>query len=250
MTEKKKPYATIANPTIEAVVNTLYRFSTLEEALERLAQLQGHFVSSTKQLENTAQPTLHLWIKGFGVVPEDKAKGVIGHFAIIAVEQRAERWTLTATKLDTPAQNHPQRAQVKRDNPNWGHPVIRGIRKGKAYKTLEEAQSELDLLHTQFPRVSIPNLGKLYIMIYCADRPPKERMVKHILSLKLQQDATYIIECKENLPKEKRPMPKIPEKPSASPSAPQGYFTAKVALKSHTKGKSHNPTKPEAKPEA
>jgi hypothetical protein len=251
MGEKSKRYASVNNPTINAVVHELYCLPSEALAREKLEQIRSHFIISAKQLNN-ATPSVHLWIKAYDVKPEQEEQGVIGNFALLSykkVDAASDKWLLYATRLDTPAQSHPQRAQVMRDNPNWGHPVMRSIRKVKKYTTLEEAQSELNLLHAQFPRVSIPNMGKLFIMIYCADRPAKSRMVKHILKIKLQPDATYIIECKENLPKEMRPKsnkkPKMPAANVKEPVEPKGFFTASVALRRHVKGKP-KPTDPKA----
>jgi hypothetical protein len=256
MDPNSKRYATVNHPTVNAIVHKLYRLPSEAAARERLELIRSHFVISARQLHNDAHPSVHLWIKGFDVTPEQKAKGVIGNFAVISYQKSEEpsgvKWILSATKLETPADVHPQRAQVKRDNPNWGHPVLRSIRKGKHYKTLEEAQSELNLLHEHFPKVSIPNLGKLFIMIYCSNKPPKERMVKHVLKIQLQPDATYIIECKENIkPKVKKAPVKAPPKTPGMlkevAAEPAGYFTAKVALGRHVKGKKAKPTAADAK---
>jgi len=242
MDKNQKRYASINHPTIAAVVHEMYRFTNEEDARACLEMLRQHFIPSKQQIPNASHPSLHLWIKGYAVSEDDKAQGGIGHFAVITYREMTGKWQLYATKLDTPIKLHPQRAQVKRDNPNWGHPVMRAIRKGKVYPTMEAAQAELNLLHEQFPRVSIPNPGKLYIMIYCADRLAKERMVKHVLKIELNQDAKYLIECKENIPKIKRSEGKSPKTPppiapGPEPVAPQGMFTAKVALRRARKGK-------------
>ena len=238
MTSKAKRYASVNNPTINAVLHKLFRLPDEQEARDRLELIRSHFIVSTKQIGNPAHPSVHLWIKGYEVTPEEKAKGIIGNFAVISYQKLEEKWVLAMTKLDTPIDIHPQRQQVLRDNPNWGHPVLRAIRKGKHYKTLDEAQSELNLLHEHFPKVTIPNMGKLYIMIYCSDRPAKQRMVKHILTIKLEPDATYSIECMENMPKTNTGIKKrMSPRPEAEPAAPQGYFSAKVALGRHKKGK-------------
>ena len=252
MGQQDKRYASVKNPTISAVVHQLFCLPTEELAREKLELIRSHFIISTRQLQNNATPSIHLWIKGFEVTAEEETKGIIGNFALISYKKSedtsAAKWQLYAMKLESPANTHPQRAQIKRDNPNWGHPVLRSIRKGKHYKTLEEAQAELNLLHEHFPRVTIPNMGKLFIMIYCSDRPAKERMVKHILKIKLQPDASYLIECKENMPKELRQAAanKGKKLPVADKETQEnkGYFTAKVALGRHVKGK----PKPGAKP--
>jgi hypothetical protein len=212
----------------------MYRFGSESEARQQLEILKRHFIPSRQQIINDDSPSLHLWIKGYEVTEEDNAQGIIGHFAVISYRQVEGSYTLHAIRIPTDAKLHPQRGQVARDNPNWGHPVMRAIRKGKTYPSVESAQEELGLLHRQFPKVSIPNPGKLYIMIYCSSRPAKQRMVKHVLEIKPLEDGNYLIYCKENKPKNKVKPPKRTD--AATPAA--GYFTAKVKLSRRRRQKS------------
>ena len=68
-------------------------------------------------------------------------------------------------------------------------------------------------------------------MIYCPNRPPKQRLVKHILEIEATSDGRYHITCRENTHKPSA-KPKTPalaqaqENPSAS--EPKGRFTAKI----------------------
>jgi hypothetical protein len=98
MGEKSKRYASVNNPTINAVVHALYCLPTQELAREKLELIREHFILSAKQLPSQAYPSVHLWIKGFGLQEEDEAKGVIGHFALISYkksEDKAEaKWLL------------------------------------------------------------------------------------------------------------------------------------------------------------
>lgn len=224
--QKTKRYAHIDNPTIAAIVHEMYRFESAEEAEFKIVELAQHFVAARKQIPNTQHPTLILWIKGYALTPADEKAGIIGNFAVIAAKKTGNRFTLSASKMDAPAGEHPQRGQVRRDNPNWGHPVLRAARKGKVYGSVEEAQAELDLLHEHYPSVSIPNPGLLYIMIYCADRPARERMVKFVITIKQDEAAGgYVLECKENTYQARPALPR-----QAAPKAPpKGKFTAKVA---------------------
>lgn len=231
---KQKRYATIDNPTISAVVHELYRFKTAQEALDLLGTLKVHFIIAKTQIENPKHPSVILWIKGFGVEEADKAKGVIGNYAVIAVKEIKGKFALAATKMQGDVKDHPQRAQVKRDNPNWGHPVLRAVRKKKTYPTFEAAQAELSLLHEHFPKVSIPNPGKLYIMIYCADRPAKQRMVKHTLEIETTPEGQYFIDINENT---YTPKPKVPAALAPAGETPQGAFTARIALKRNKKAR-------------
>src|SRR5437868_6812896 len=111
-----KRYANINNPTIQAVVHELYRFGSAREALERLETLRRNFIIAKKQIDNPAHPSVILWIRGYAATDADKAKGVIGHFAVVSYKETAGKFSLSAIKMEAPAREHPQRAQVKRDN--------------------------------------------------------------------------------------------------------------------------------------
>lgn len=239
MTAKPKRYATIHNPTIQAILSEMYRYASVSDALQQLHVLRRHYIVAKKQIENTAHPSLILWVKGYALTDAEREEGMMGHYAVISFKPVEGKTTLFATKMDVPLRDHPQRALIMRNNPNWGHPVLRALRKGKTYGTPEEAQADLSLLHEHYPSVSIPNPGKLYIMIYCSSRTARERMVKHTLEIVYDEEKEgYRIDCKENIAK--KALPGKPVKKPAEP--PQGAFTAKVALSRQRRGKKPKPT--------
>ena len=227
-------YATLEHPLIAAVVHGLYRLDSAQDAAFKLVELSGRFTLAKKQIDNPENPSLILWIKGFGLEPGDEKQGIIGHYAVIAAKRLGQRYTLSATKMYAPAKEHPQRAQVRRENPNWGHPVLRAVRRGKRYPSMAAAQAELTLLHEHFPSVSIPNPGRLYIMIYCAERPARERLVKYQLIITHDEaQNAYFIRLDEGQQKPRGPLLRA----SAPNTSPQGKFTAKVALQRKRKRK-------------
>jgi hypothetical protein len=229
-----KNYATMQSPVIQAIANEMYRLESAMEAGFRVVRLSQQYIVAKKQIPNKDYPSVILWIKGFALREQDAKQGVIGHFALITYKKIGERYTLFATKMDVPAKEHPQRALVIRGNPNWSHPVLRAVRKGKRYPTAEAAQAELALLHEHYPNVTIPTPGALYMMIYCADRPARERMVKHILTIHPDEaKGGYAIDIKEN-PRKSRPALRHETPPAG---APKGKFTAKVAFTRARKGK-------------
>jgi hypothetical protein len=238
MSESKR-YATANNPTIQAVLSGMYRFASPQEAADQLQTLQRHFIVAKKQINNPEHPSLILWIKVFGLEAGDEKYGVLGHFAVVTYQKNDGRYALVANKMAVDYREHPQRAQVSRNNPNWGHPILRAVRKGKTYASIEAAQAELTTLHETFPKVSIPNPAKLFIMIYCSDRPAKERMVKHVLEIETNPQGQYVISCRENAhkPKAKTKGAATTAPASEETAAPQGSFTAKIALARTKKGK-------------
>lgn len=245
-TTKKLPKVAFAeHPLIEAVVKQLYRFSEPDQALRRLEQLRESFeISSTQQTEHGTE--LLLWIKGFAISEEEGKQGYLGHYARIAPRKVAEgHIILHATKEEVPLAKHPQKQRPKLKHPNWGHPILRSIEKKKIYPQLVDAQTELDLLHREYPDTSIPNVNKLHILVYSKDPKAGGNPTKKVtLEIKHTQDGKFQIISRENTSFKKAPPKKIriPVSPAISGSvlpegvqAVSGRFTAMVELKNKKK---------------
>ena len=234
-------YATIKHPLIEALVNDLYRFDKREQAVERLNSLRENFILSKKQHEIDAEKkdNLALWIKGFDVSEQEAKWGYVGNFVIISVEKsKDKKFTLKAIKVESDVNHHPQKKRKKQRHPNWGHPVLRNVKKGKNFNTVQEAQSELNRLHEEFPEVTIPNLSKLYVMIYSRSDNPKKPVQKFVLEIKQNKDEGGVfIEAYQN---EYKPTETAKQEATAavndnSEEGKEGFFTTLVQLKSKRK---------------
>lgn len=208
MSDKERKYATAKHPSIEALVHGLYRYKEKKQALDRLKQIRTHFVLSKEQPPSTADdPKLLLWIKGFEVTPEEEQQGYTGHFALVSITTiKSGIFTLKAEKQVTPVQSHPQKKRLQSKHPNWGHPVMRAVKKQKLYKTIEAANAELELLHTEFPEVSIPGQGKLFIIIYEKREGIAKPTHKIALEIQAQTGGGFRITHREN---EKTAVPKV-----------------------------------------
>jgi hypothetical protein len=161
-------YATIKNPTIEAIIGEHFRFANPEQAQNRLEALREAFIISKLPAEVDGSPLeLKLWIRGYGLSAESREAGYIGNYARFEVKQADKgKWTIAPVLLNVDKRYHPQRRQTAKRHPNWGHPIMRDIQKGRVHKTVEGAQNELTRLHEAFPEVSIPLTNKMYIMAY------------------------------------------------------------------------------------
>ncbi len=242
MSTTTRKYATIKHPTIEALVGGHYKYKEKKQALARFNSIAEYFVLSKEQPEaNAEDPATIFWIKGFEVDEAAETAGFSGQFAEMRIKKLASGiFTLTAKKVERPLATHPQKKRPTSKHPNWGHPVMRAVKKKKKYGTIEEAQAELDLLHLEYPEVSIPGNGKLYIIIY----EKREGIARptHKIALEIQldkEDSKFYISSRDN---EKQAKPKI--KPAAeAEAAPKaakaamageeakpGYFANKVLL--------------------
>lgn len=240
MSDKQRKYATAHHPTIEALVNGLYRYTDRKQAASRFQSISTNFVLSKEQPASTSEdPAVLFWIKGFGVTPEEEAAGFTGHFCEMRIGTTGKGlFTLTANKVEKPITTHPQKKRLQSKHPNWGHPVMRAIKKSKVYASLEEASSELELLHVEFPEVSIPGVNKLFIILYEKREGIKQPTRKVALELQAK-DGGFTIICRDN---EKPAGPKSKQAPTvgaaiaapseqAEPPKQVGNFTAQELLR-------------------
>ncbi len=238
---QQKQVAIISNPTIEAVCYQLFKFPTEAEAVERLETIKDYFIVSKEQDNETENLSVKIWIKGFMVTEGEEKLGYLGNFALMQYALTEDgKYTLYAEKLEVPLRTHPQKRYPKHKHPNWGHPVLRKIKKGHVYPTIEDAQADLQRLHEEFPQVSIPTNAKMYIIIYSKDGPEDKRPVKKfILEIQLVDGGGFTIEIKENTYR-KEDNPKKSEatvEQSEEDKEAQGYFASMVDLKRAKKNK-------------
>lgn len=241
---KKRRIAAADLPVMEATLKQLFKFQTLEQALGRLNQIREEFEIAHVQ-ETEDGPVVKLWVKGFSLTDEELKKGALGNYALIRPRKVQEgHFILHAEKQDVDVSKHPQRARPQQKHPNWGHPVLRAVKKKKQYDTLLEAQGELDLLHREYPETTIPGEAKLHLMIYQkpGDGQKGPPIKKAILEIK-NQGNKFIIAAKDNertgKPKNQRPLPGA-QGNEPSYTTPKGQFTAMVELKRAKKRKGNS----------
>ncbi len=234
-----KKFATTTNPTIEAAITGLFRFDKPEKASLKIQAIRDHFVISSK-LQTSNMNEVKLWIRGYELTPEEEKQGYLGNYAAIKLKTLDNGlFTLVAEKQRINLKFHPQRVREKRKHPDWGHPALRTVRKKSIFKTIDEAQKILEQLHTEYPDVSIPNPGKLYIIIYSKALNMRPPVQKFILEIKTNQEGGFYIDYKANAYNKKEPT-KVEE----AVKEPAGYFTSKVALQK-VKKNSRKPKKKE-----
>ena len=239
----KKKYASVKNPTIEAIINENFKFANSDQAKIRLEALRETFITSRLPEDIDPDPKeIKLWIRGYGLSANMREKGYIGNYARFEVK-RAEKgkWTLSPVLLSIDKKYHPQRRQPPRRHPNWGHPIMRDIKKDRVHPQVETAQNELARLHELFPEVSIPLTNKMYIMLYQKTDDGQPPIKKWVLEIKATEDgAGFYIDAAENTyqadarTKAAQASAKAEEAP-AEKSAPMGKFTSQVLLKKSRK---------------
>jgi len=189
----KKRSASIKDTDIEALTNGLYRFATAMQAQSMLTKISKHYVVSKETIGTTS---VRLWIKGFSISESEKAEGFWGNYAIVTIHETADKhFTLKAENAAIPLAQHPQKRRQRMPHPNWGHPVLRNVRKAKPYPTLEQARHDLLRLYEDFHETSIPGTDKLHLMIYTGQaQPPISKITLRIVA---KPDQTYLIQASE-----------------------------------------------------
>ncbi len=251
----KQTYANAADPHVSALTGNRYRFEKLDSAVKKIEYFKGRFTAAREgALEGVPEGKncLVMWIADFDVTIEEEEKGYMGNYAFIAPEELPSGIvTLACVKLEVDSKFHPRRKREKQRLPNWGHPILRAIKKDRIYKTVESAQAQLESLHLEFPEVTIPsNNNKLYIMIFDRKLDPEKPAQKYVLEIETHADGGFIFKYGLNEHKPKITIKRDNDKSEAGmtakdPLPPQGYFTSMVALKA--KKKSGGDKKPAAK---
>lgn len=255
MSEKKK-IATVKNPVVQAVSQGLFRFENEEQAKDLFKRISNNFIISKEQDKDGS--TIRLWIKGFSITPEEKKEGFLGNYAVIKIEKKDKKFTLTAEKQVVELKRHPQKIRPKQKHPDWGHPILRKVLKKKSYKTMEEAEKDIQRLHEEFPEISIPGGDKLYLMVYNKDlaKANNNPTQKIILKIHPLDTGEFVINYVEN--RKKKVLPPLPKSvqaaqaaspaggapaavenaassPTGATPAQKGYFSAMVEMKRKAK---------------
>lgn len=247
--QQSRKMATAKHPSIEAAVGGLYRFTKKHQAISKIDTIKEYFIISADQEEEPDIASVRLWVKGYDITEDERKKGYLGHVVKVSVLSTGEgddvRYTLKAEKEDVPLKNHPQRKRAKQKHPDWGHPVMRQIKKGLTYSDVEEARELLMRMHEEFPDISIPLTNKIYIILYSkAQMPPIE---KYVLEIKVAEKGGFFIEAypntykRQELPgdagkkKEKKALPGEAAEVQKQSTEGIGKFTSLVALKKKPK---------------
>ena len=227
-----KKIATFKNPSIEACIKGLYRFKEIEGAKKILSTIKDNFETSSK-FEQT-EDKITIWVKGFDINEEDKENGYLGNFADFTIEELEDHFTIKVKKRKIELKYHPQKKRAESIHPNWGHPILRDIKKGKEYNNVEDAFNELKRLHIEYDKTSIPTGDKLFIIIYEVVEGKKEKTHKYILEVKPHNNGKFIIAYHLNKKSEIKDKVKKLKSKSQDKDV-KGFFTAKEKAKTNAR---------------
>lgn len=228
MTEEKTPqkkYAAVGNPTINAVLKSLYRFETEAQALDRIGQLKEHFVTSKHTAPGQTPNAAIIWVRGYELTEQEQKGGYTGNYAHISCKADGGKFTLHAVKLESDLRYHPQRKRPKKKHPDWGHPILRDIKKKRVFDSIEQAAKELQRLHEEFPEVSIPDETRLMIILYEKVEGVKSPVQKYKFEVKPIPQGGVFIDYRRNNKTKKSPPTTVQNTENT------GYFTSMVNLK-------------------
>ena len=158
--------ATENHPTIQAIIHSLFRFETVEQATSRLEAVKKHFIISSRLPKDDDEKTLKLWIRGYDISEDEEKQGYLGNYAAIKVKEIDGKFTLTTEKQRIALKYHPQRKRPRQTHPDWGHPALRVVKKGTIFETVIEAQKVLNQLHEEYPLVSMNLIGYLVVGLF------------------------------------------------------------------------------------
>jgi hypothetical protein len=177
-------------------------------------------------------------MREYEVSEEEAGKGFVGNFGRLQIEEQEDGlYTINAYKVEKALKNHPIRRRPVARTPNWGHPILRAIKKGVQFETLEEAQAELQKLQVEYPETTVPATNKLFLMIFSRREDPSNPIKKYVLEITNLQGGGFTIGCTANeyKPSTRAAAPEEPVTDGAKKAKP-GHFASMVKMKQR-KGK-------------
>ncbi len=203
----KKQYAFAEHETVQAMLHTLFRFQTLEQAQMITNKFAQEFTLAPKLSDPLDKKSFVMWVRGLEVTDDQKKLGFLGNFGKISMHQiKGGKWTMTLKKIDVPLNKHPLRKAIPRRHPNMGHPVIRSATRGKTWPTMLEANAQLVKLHEEFPEISVPGLGKLKILTYVKAEKGESPVQRIELQVTKKDEGVYFIDVRKP---QRKPQPKF-----------------------------------------
>ena len=179
------------------------KYEKFDSAAKRLASIRKRYTVS-KDNDPLEKSSLKLWLFNYAVTPEEKKEGFLGNYAIIRIKQLENgKCTLKMKKEPTDLRYHPRRKTEKKRLPNWGHPILRAVKKNRKYNSEKEAGKELKLLMEEYPETAIPMHNGLYLMVFDRTTPPsggkkKNTCVRKIILNIESVDDHFIIRYMDN----------------------------------------------------
>lgn len=229
----KKNYAFADHETVQAMLHSLFRFQTLEQAQMITNKFAEEFTLAPKMSDPLDKKSFVLWVHNLELTEKEKKEGFVGNFAKITMHQiPSGKWTMTLTKMDVPLRKHPMRKPVPRRHPNMGHPVMRAASRNKVFPTMQDAAAQLMSLHEEFPEISVPGLNKLKIMTYVKAEKGKSPVQRLELCVIKKDEGHYVIEIRQNARKVLAPKPAPAPVPAASPETTTPIAPTEVAAQS------------------
>lgn len=165
------------------------------DAKERLAMIRNKY---SIRKGNEDPRAVELWVKGFDVSKTELTKGYLGHFVRFSMDDiGGGKATIRVEKIVEDLRIHPATGYPRRRHPNWGHPILRDVKKRKVYKSFEEAVTVLDRLEEEYPAVTRRgNRRRLGIMVYEKHAGSKKKVSKITLRISEAEGLVRIVESK------------------------------------------------------
>jgi hypothetical protein len=227
-------YANVANPQVNALITQRFRFAEADDAVKKLRYFEKNFTISNKEKAfkmPAGKIFLMLWIKDYHLTQEEIDEGYLGNFAFVTPRMLPTGlYTLHVEKIAMDIKFHPRRRRKLERLPNWGHPVLRNVKKQKIYATLEDVTQQFEQLMLEYPDTTIPADNKLLLLIFDRETNPKHPAQKYVLRIKAHKEGGFYLEASLN-EHVGRMGPKANAKADNADASPSGYFTSMVSLK-------------------
>lgn len=191
----KKRYASVLDKPIKAMIQGTFRFAEAADAQKKIEEQRSDLIFSKAKEGEEGECRDKLWIQGYEITEEEGKQGFLGNFAELEVKWRSGHCTILAKKVKIPVKYHPKKDNVG-EHPGWGHSLLRQVRKGSSFRSIEDARDRLSRLCQEYPKVTIPTLEKFYIIVYSKEYGPSR--TRKFVFRPIEREGSVIIDYYEN----------------------------------------------------
>lgn len=175
-----RPIASLKEPLIQAVAEGTFSFKTESDALDKIDYIKNKFMKS-RHLPEGMDDKVIIWIRGFALTEDESSKGYQGNYAIVYHTQKSDgKYTILAQKIEADLKCHPVTKRALAKHPDWGYYILRKVKKGYVYKTIDELNDDIVKLAEDFPKVSIPCTNKLYTVVYRKHEDRAKQLTRYV----------------------------------------------------------------------
>jgi hypothetical protein len=200
---QERGYAFTRHHLIRPLLSGMRRFESAAEVADHFQEMRKAFKVSDKRAAGEPSGALVLWVRGYEVTNEERARGYVGNYMTLTAQRHGHYYIARIKKRFEPLSRHPLGARnmsKHRPNPDWGVHVLRNAQgnalghKVRVYDSRGDAEADIDWLKEEYPKAtSILRQGRLGVLIWDPKRSTGPRPARQFVLYVKKVDDGFVV---------------------------------------------------------